>query len=202
MTERPLTQRGLERRRQLIDCAVELFATRGYDPTSVSDIVDAVGVGKGVFYWYFDGKEALLREILVDALQQLRRHQREVIGDEPDPLRRIELGIRATLSWRLENRALVTITQFAAGEGRFASTLREVHGVAVNDIVQHVKDAIVEGQVRDEDPVVLGHALVGVTTHLASLLGDDHGPDAAEVAAVAVRFCLAGLRSDTEMYDS
>jgi AcrR family transcriptional regulator len=202
MTQRPLTPRGHQRRRQLIDCAVELFATRGYDPTSVSDIVDAVGVGKGVFYWYFDGKEALLREILVDALQQLRRHQRAVIGDEPDPLRRIELGIRATLAWRLENRALVTITQFAAGEGRFSATLREVHGVAVNDIVQHVKDAIVGGQVRDEDPVVLGHALVGVTTHLAGLLGDDDVPDPDEVAAVAVRFCLAGLRSDTEMYDA
>lgn len=202
MAERSLTTRGRERRRQLMDCAVELFASRGYDPTSVSEIVDRVGVGKGVFYWYFDSKEAMLREILVDALHQLRRHQRDAIGDEPDPLRRIELGIRATLSWRLQHRELVTITQFAAGEGRFVDTLREAHSIAVSDIVDHVKDAIVEGQVRDEDPVILAHALVGVTSHLAGLLGDPEGPGADDVATVAVRFCLAGLRSDTEMYDS
>jgi AcrR family transcriptional regulator len=202
MTQRPLTPRGLERRRQLIDCAVELFSEHGFDPTSVSDIVDRVGVGKGVFYWYFDGKEALLREILVDALQQLRRRQREAIGGEPDPLRRIELGIRATMAWRLEHRPLVTITQFAAGERRFAPTLRQAHEVAVADIVQHVKDAIVDGQVRDEDPMVLAQAIVGVTAHLAGLLGDEHGPTVDEVADIAVRFCLAGLRSDTEMYDS
>ncbi|MDQ1468483.1 MAG: TetR/AcrR family transcriptional regulator, cholesterol catabolism regulator, partial [Actinomycetota bacterium] len=33
--------------------ATALFAERGYHPTAVSDIVDSLGVGKGVFYWYF-----------------------------------------------------------------------------------------------------------------------------------------------------
>ena len=37
---RKLTQRGRERREQLITCAARLFAERGYHPTSVSDIVD------------------------------------------------------------------------------------------------------------------------------------------------------------------
>ena len=45
-----LTPRGQERRAQLITCAARLFAERGYHPTSVADIVAALGVGKGVFY--------------------------------------------------------------------------------------------------------------------------------------------------------
>ena len=61
---RKLTQRGRERREQLITCAARLFAERGYHPTSVSDIVEALGVGKGVFYWYFSSKEELLAELL------------------------------------------------------------------------------------------------------------------------------------------
>ena len=44
-----LTPRGQERRGQLIACAARLFAERGYHPTSVADIVAALGVGKGVF---------------------------------------------------------------------------------------------------------------------------------------------------------
>jgi AcrR family transcriptional regulator len=187
-----------------MECATELFAQNGYDPTSVSHIVDRVGVGKGVFYWYFDGKEALLREILVEAQHQLRRRQREAIGDEPDPLRRIELGIMATMAWRAEHRDLVTLTQFAAGEGRFEATLRQAHDVAVADIVQHVKDAIVRGRIRDEDPLLLAHAILGVTAHLAVLVGRDHGPRVDEVARAAVRFCLEGIGTpaDTRMYDA
>src|SRR6266508_1249043 len=55
--ERRLTPRGRDRRRQLMAVATELFARSGYDPTSVGDIVSALGVGKGVFYWYFSSKE-------------------------------------------------------------------------------------------------------------------------------------------------
>ena len=96
---RKLTQRGRDRREQLIACAARLFAERGYHPTSVSDIVEALGVGKGVFYWYFSSKEELLAELLKASNHSLRKRQQQAIGDEPDPVRRIELGIRATLTW-------------------------------------------------------------------------------------------------------
>src|SRR3712207_9480626 len=92
---RKLTPRGRERREQLMSCAARLFAERGYHPTAVADIVESLGVGKGVFYWYFESKEDLFLEILASSSQALRRRQQAAIGDEPDPLRRIELGIRA-----------------------------------------------------------------------------------------------------------
>ncbi len=69
--------------------AARLFAERGYDPTSVADIVESLGVGKGVFYWYFTSKEELLAEILKASNHDLRRRQQAAIGDEPDPLERI-----------------------------------------------------------------------------------------------------------------
>lgn len=195
MAPRQLTPRGRERRRQLIDCAILRFAEHGYDPTSVSDIVDGVGVGKGVFYWYFDSKESLLREILVESQQRLRRCQREAIADEPDPIRRIELGIRATMAWQAEHRHVVAITHFAVGERRFSDTLRHLHDVAVADIVAHVKDAIVGGQIRDDDPQMVARAIVGVTTHLAVMMRHSDGPDVSELADTAVRFCLDGIRA-------
>lgn len=48
---RVLTVRGQERRRQVMDMAVRMFATEGYHATSISRIVAGLGVGKGVFYW-------------------------------------------------------------------------------------------------------------------------------------------------------
>jgi len=96
---RRLTQRGRERRAQLMTYATARFAENGYHPTSVAEIVQGLGVGKGVFYWYFASKEELFLEILRDAQRQLRRRQEAAIADEPDPVRRIELGIRASIAW-------------------------------------------------------------------------------------------------------
>ena len=75
-----LTPRGKERREQLIACAAQLFAEKGYHPTSVADIVAALGVGKGVFYWYFQSKEELLTELLKSSNHELRKRQQQALA--------------------------------------------------------------------------------------------------------------------------
>jgi AcrR family transcriptional regulator len=190
---RRLTSRGKERRRQLMDHATGLFAENGYHPTSVAEIVQGLGVGKGVFYWYFQSKEELLVEILREAQHDLRRSQQQAIGDETDPLRRIELGIRASLSWMTQNRRLITLFQFAATEERFAPTLRRGQEVAIADVVPHVKEGIVAGRIRDADPLVLTHAILGVTNHLARAFVVERNDASPDVADAAVAFCLGGL---------
>src|SRR5438270_11858561 len=162
---RRLTQRGRERRQQLMTYAIARFAENGYHPTSVAEIVHGLGVGKGVFYWYFASKEELFLEILRDAQRQLRRRQEAAIADEPDPVRRIELGIRASIAWFDENREVVKLLQFAATEERFAPVLRRGQDVAGADPARHAKEGIVEGRIRDLDPVVLSLGVLGGPGH-------------------------------------
>lgn len=50
------------RRRQLIEAALELFAERGFEATTVKDICEKAGVAPGLIYHYFDSKECLLLE--------------------------------------------------------------------------------------------------------------------------------------------
>jgi AcrR family transcriptional regulator len=195
---RRLTQRGKERRDQLMAFAAGRFASQGYHPTSVSEIVEGLGVGKGVFYWYFDSKEELLTEILREAQLDLRRRQQQSIAAEPDPdpLRRIELGIRATMQWIDDNRHLSILFQFASTEERFAPAIRRGREVTIDDVARHIKEGIVEGRIRDIDPDVLAHAILGATNHLARvLLIENHDPPAA-VADAAVAFCLGGLAAN------
>lgn len=176
-----------------MDHAARRFAEQGYHPTSVAGIVDGMGVGKGVFYWYFSSKEELFCEILRRAAQDLRRRQQQAIVSEPDPLRRIELGIRASLAWLAENRHLATLFSFARSEERFAPVVRQGDDVAVADAMRHVKEGIVAGRIRDADPLVLTHAVIGVTNHLARVLVLDGGEAHEEAADAAVAFCLEGL---------
>ncbi|RUT33564.1 TetR/AcrR family transcriptional regulator [Paenibacillus zeisoli] len=48
-----------ERRNEILDAAMDLFNTKGYEHTSVSDIVKRVGVAQGTFYYYFRSKEEI-----------------------------------------------------------------------------------------------------------------------------------------------
>lgn len=175
--------------------AISRFAEHGYHTTSVAEIVEGLGVGKGVFYWYFDGKEALLRQILRNAQQDLRRRQQAAIAEEPDPLRRIELGLRSSLAWSAEHRDLIKLVQFAETEERFAEALRRGEEIAVADTVRHLKDAIVDGEIPDRDPEVLAHAVLGVTAKLARTFVHERAEPTTDVADIVVAFCLGGLRT-------
>ena len=190
---RKLTQRGRDRRHQLMEYAARRFAEGGYHPTSVADIVDGLQVGKGVFYWYFSSKEELLLEILRDGQLDLRRAQRNAIEGLDTPLARIEAGIRRSIEWLASNRQYVTLIQFAATEDRFTAHLRRGADVAVADLVKHVKDGINDGSLADGDPVVISHAILGVTNHLARTFVLQSGDDPSNVADAAVAFCLGGL---------
>ncbi len=173
--------------------ATELFARQGYHPTSVGDIIGALGVGKGVFYWYFGSKEELFIEMLRGAQLDLRRRQAHAIAGEDDPLRRIELGIRATMAWSEEHRDLLVLSHFAAADERFAPVLREGQDVAVEDTARHLKEGMVAGRIPDADPVLLAHGILGVTGHLARTFIRDRGEPGGTMTEVAVSFCLGGL---------
>lgn len=190
---RRLTPRGQERRRQLIEHATRCFAANGYHTTSVSEIVEGVGVGKGVFYWYFESKDQLLEAILTDAQRDLRRCQQRAIEGVDDPVRRIELGIRASLEWTAAHRDVNRLIQFAATEERFVDVVRAGARVSLQDTARHVVEAMELGLIRDGDAELVAQAVLGVITSLARHEVLTGRRSAGEVADAAVSFCLEGL---------
>lgn len=66
-----------------MDAACELFNKKGYEKTSVNDIIEQVGVTKGAFYYYFKSKEEILDSLILEeskiALQVV-----EKVGKNPE----------------------------------------------------------------------------------------------------------------------
>ena len=176
-------------------CAARLFAEKGYHPTSVADIVAALGVGKGVFYWYFTSKEELLTELLKASNHDLRKRQQSAIEGTDDPIRRIELGIRASMVWFAEHREYFAIIQFAATDETFAPVLARNREISIADTIRHLKDGIVEGSIRDADPEMLAQAIHGVVAELTRAYVVERDERVDHVADLAVSFCLEGLRA-------
>ncbi|UYM07535.1 TetR/AcrR family transcriptional regulator [Solicola gregarius] len=62
---------GNGRKQQILDTAAGLFAERGFHGVSVHDIGTAIGVSGPALYRHFDGKDAILAEMLVDISNRL-----------------------------------------------------------------------------------------------------------------------------------
>jgi len=176
-----------------MEYAARAFAADGFHTTSVTAIVEGLGVGKGVFYWYFDSKDELLRQILIDAQRNMRLAQRDAIAGEPDPARRIEQGIRSAIGWLSHHRHLFVLMEFARTDEQFAPMIRQGEEQSIADALPHVTAGIAAGLLRREDPVVLSTAILGVTSHLARALVLERGDDADRVAEAAVAFCRQGF---------
>ncbi len=58
-----------QRRAQLLACAREVFAERGYHGASIDDVIRAAGVARGTFYNYFDSKRAVFQVVLEDLFE-------------------------------------------------------------------------------------------------------------------------------------
>ncbi|ADU63811.1 MAG: TetR/AcrR family transcriptional regulator [Pseudodesulfovibrio sp.] len=63
-TRTPQQARSMEKRRRLMDAAMRLFDTHGFDGTNAKAIARDAGVSVGTFYAYFKDKKDLLMEIL------------------------------------------------------------------------------------------------------------------------------------------
>lgn len=190
---RKLTSRGRSRRLAIIATATRLFAEQGYHPTSVQDIVADLGVGKGVFYWYFPSKDELLSEILRVSLFDLRTAQERAIGTTENPLERLEQGIRASVRWYADNQDLVRVTLFCYTEERFAQALLKGRRVSAADTARHVSDAIDQQLLAPCDPTLTAIGIIGVVDELGRSMafGGRRLDDGLE--QFAVDMCLHGV---------
>ena len=52
------------RKKELIKTAYDLFITKGYENTSVDEIIAKAGIAKGTYYYHFESKEQMLEEVI------------------------------------------------------------------------------------------------------------------------------------------
>lgn len=192
-----LTRQGKARKQQLMAEAAKLFAHSGYYATRVIDIVKSAGVAKGLFYWYFENKEALFREIVKATRDDLRRAQARAIEGEPDPVARIAKGIEASLAFTAENEHLYVLLRFAGTQDRFASLIDEAQEIHALDTAKHIKAAIDAGEVPPADPVLLGHGVVSSVFHFARLRASGSVElTTADLTSFVTAYCLRAIGVD------
>ena len=94
-----------ERRSELITTARKLFSTKGYEQTTVSDIVKAIGVAQGTFYYYFESKKDVLDAIIEELINEQQAILRTIVEDDSlSAIPKWTKAIRATNNWKIDHK--------------------------------------------------------------------------------------------------
>jgi AcrR family transcriptional regulator len=78
-----------ERRRQLLDAALEVFVSRGYHAAAMDEIAERAGVSKPVLYQHFPGKLELYLALLDESVDTLVETVRDALGSTSDNKQRV-----------------------------------------------------------------------------------------------------------------
>ena len=78
-----------ERRRQLLDAALEVFVSQGYHAAAMDEIAERAGVSKPVLYQHFPGKLELYLALLDESVDTLLETVRDALRSDADPKQRV-----------------------------------------------------------------------------------------------------------------
>ena len=59
-----MKKKGEKRKQELLKIAYDMFLSRGYENTSVDEIIETAQIAKGTYYYYFSSKEQMLEEVI------------------------------------------------------------------------------------------------------------------------------------------
>jgi AcrR family transcriptional regulator len=159
------TEQGKERKQQLLDHATTLFATRGYANTRVIDICKEAGVAKGLFYWYFENKEALFAELVRSMRGQLEEARAAAIDPAADPLTRLRLAIESSVRFIVLHTEFFTVVRMERREPTVSALLREAADTDVAAVAHLIDEGQQAGVLRAREPATfLAQGVVGSVT--------------------------------------
>lgn len=153
-----------KKRERILDTAIEFFSQKGYESTRISDITDALHMGKGTFYVYFKNKEELFIEC-IDRLTMIIVPEEawDDIRNEKDYIRRgYRRGI-AFLNAFPGFRGILNLLRIALGgdDPRLAQKARETFKILSTPMIKDIRKAMDDGIMRpDIDEEFAGYFLL------------------------------------------
>lgn len=181
------------RREQILDVALDVFASSGFHGASMNDIAEAAGVTKPVLYQHFDSKRDLYKSLLDEVGLRLLDSIAKATAEATDGKSQTDLGFRAYFRWVSDDHAGFRLL-FGSGtsnDEEFVESVAKITASAAEATAPLIAVDIPESTRR-----TLAHALVGMAEGASRRLvelGDAFDPD--QIADEVSTLAWAGLRA-------
>jgi AcrR family transcriptional regulator len=170
-------------RDRVLSAALEVFAARGFAATSVDNIVERAGCTRGAFYYYFESKEDIARDLQRDLWHRLAKRAQEAF----DPALGTIANLKRAFDVHLATLGDLGEARFFLREGWLNPVLEASGRAELKWGVELIRDLLVQAMDRGEvvavEPQALAALLTGLfevaTTHTLEV-----GDPAATIAVV------------------
>src|SRR5215218_5971954 len=190
--------RQADRRRQILDAAVKVFARNGFHRARVGDIAEEASVAYGLVYHYFSSKEALLETIFRDTWTQMLARVREVEGSRADVSEQVRQVTALLLrTWRRDPDLVRVLVREVTRNQHVQQEIEEITA-AMETLERIVRRGQESGEFRqDLDPRLAAVVFYGALEEVLSswVLGQlrDRDADIARAEQNVVALLTGGL---------
>ncbi len=168
----------------LVAAARELFATHGYDATSLDAVASEAGVTKGAVYHHFDGKRQLFEAVFVGEVERMRAPLAHAYGRKKDRWDAFAASCRAFLDESLDP-GLQRIMLLDAPAAIGWEQIRRLESPMLEGMEIAISRAIDAGRVASRPPAPLAHFLFGALCEMAMIVARASDQKVAHRQAVA-----------------
>lgn len=113
-------------RQSILDAALELFCSAGYEETTIEDVRRASGASTGSIYHHFKSKQALATALYVEGVAAYQQSFLEILAAHPDAEDGVRATVRHYLEWTIANPKLARfMLALPEGERREIATTRQ-----------------------------------------------------------------------------
>lgn len=171
-----------DRRKEIINTAIDLFAKKGYEKTTVEDITNAMEIAKGSFYYYFKTKqevfEACISSLASDVIDSyciiLNNKEKSAI------VRLIEyIEYNFELSERSKEKGIYELVHSPTTEMIHIKMIEQNKEKLIETFTQLIKSGMKGSNFKTIDPEFTAAALLGTLSEVHELLSKrkDQSPD-------------------------
>ena len=164
-------ERKEARRRRLLNAALLILAERGYNETSVDQVVAQARTSKSTFYEFFESKEDCVRDLLAREGGSLIHTVTSAAAQGTDHRDRMRRGIRAFVHACSDQRELaqVLLVESVGVSERIEAVRHELQGRFAANVEEEARRAAADNDpfYSAVDPVVFGRAVVGAVNEAA-----------------------------------
>jgi TetR/AcrR family fatty acid metabolism transcriptional regulator len=182
-----------ERREQILDCALAVFASKGFHETSISDICARALVARGTLYQHFADKRGVLAALVdrivgrvIDAIQEWPPLELspEVAWTQEDHVAFVEARCRQIMEVVFADTDTASlILRMARGTGFVGEALARIDQHVVGVIAADVRAHMNQGLLRPLDPQIVAEFIVGgIEKIVLRALDDGHAIDVGRIA--------------------
>lgn len=151
------------KRQRILECAVMLFAQKGYLNTPVREIIDSSGFGTSTFYRYFSNKEDVLKTLLAEFIAKIIGRVNAYYQQEDALLVRFIETKRVIMEVFAENEQLSEIYCRVAGNSELIDEcLKEFDETFLLFVTKNIRFGIKAGLFRDLPVQPIAQAILGM----------------------------------------